>query len=87
MTAPRGTMKELGQIIDILNDLPIEGNEIYSIKGSDKGWRIQVSKEFFYSAKEIWTVITRKRCCSQYPYELACQFDNVEVFCLSDRRP
>ena len=79
-------MKALGQIIDILNDLPIEGNEIYSIKGSDKGWRIQVSKEFFYRAEEIWTVITRK-LDGKYPYELACQFDNVEVFCLSDRRP
>ena len=86
MTALRGTMKELGQIIDILNDLPIEGDEIYSIKGSDKGWRIQVSKEFFYRAVEIWTVITRK-LDGEYPYELACQFDNVEVFCLSDRRP
>ena len=79
-------MKALGQIIDILNDLPIEGDEIYSIKGTDKGWRIQVSKEFFYSAVEIWTVITRKHD-GKYPYELACQFDNVEVFCLSDRRP
>lgn len=79
-------MKALGQIIDILNDLPIEGDEIYSIKGSDKGWRIQVSKEFFYRAVEIWTVITRKHD-GEYPYELVCQFDNVEVFCLSDRRP
>ena len=79
-------MKDLGQIIDILNDLPIEGNEIYSINGNDKGWRIQVSKEFFYRAVEIWTVITRKHD-GEYPYELVCQFDNVEVFCLSDRRP
>ena len=79
-------MKDLGQIIDILNDLPIEGDEIYSIKGSDKGWRIQVSTAFFYSAVEIWTVITRKRD-GEYPYELVCQFDNVEVFCLSDARP
>ena len=79
-------MKNLGQIIDILNDLPIEGDEIYSIKGSDKGWRIQVSKEFFYRAVEIWTVITRKHD-GEYPYELVCQFDNVEVFCLSDARP
>ena len=79
-------MKDLGQIIDILNDLPIEGNEILSVRGTDKGWRIQVSKEFFYRAVEIWTVITRKHD-GKYPYELACQFDNVEVFCLSDRRP
>jgi len=86
MTAPRGTMKDLGQYIDILNDLPIEGNEILSVRGTDKGWRIQVSKEFFYRAVEIWTVITRKHD-GEYPYELACQFDNVEVFCLSDRRP
>ena len=86
MTALRGTMKELGQIIDILNDLPIEGNEILSVRGTDKGWRIQVSKEFFYRAVEIWTVITRK-LDGEYPYELACQFDNVEVFCLSDARP
>jgi hypothetical protein len=80
-------MKDLGQIIDILNDLPIEGNEILSVRSTDKGWRIQVSKEFFYRAVEIWTVITRERYCKQYPYELVCQFDNVEVFCLSDRRP
>jgi len=79
-------MKALGQIIDILNDLPIEGDEIYSINGNDKGWRIQVSTAFFYRAVEIWTVITREHC-GKYPYELVCQFDNVEVFCLSDRRP
>ena len=76
----------LGQIIDILNDMPIDGSEIYSIKGTDKGWRIQVSKEFFYRAVEIWTVITRE-LGGKYPYELVCQFDNVEVFCLSDARP
>jgi len=79
-------MKDLGQIIDILNDLPIEGDEICGIEGTDKGWRIQVSKEFFYRAVEIWTVITRKHD-GKYPYELVCQFDNVEVFCLSDARP
>jgi hypothetical protein len=79
-------MKDLGQIIDILNDLPIEGDEICGIEGTDKGWRIQVSKEFFYRAVEIWTVITRKHD-GEYRYELVCQFDNVEVFCLSDARP
>ena len=88
MTAPRGTMNKFGSMIDKLNDLAdTEPTLPFGTFWDGSKWHVHQSEEEFRNNDLIWTVETSKTNLESFKYRWSCWLGNVEVFCLSDRRP
>jgi hypothetical protein len=70
-------VKKLHEIIDLLSENPIENPEILSINGDSRGWAIHLTEKAFVKHFDGYEP-------ARYPYKLTLQFNNVEVFCLSN---